>query len=74
MTLKNSGPATDSECPKCGIEMESIECAVEGLPIQQVQLCPGCYLVTWRDHEGLHAQQGFPVKKGPNSGGAPEEC
>ncbi len=61
----------DNECPKCGIEMEPIEVAVEDLPIQQLQLCPKCYLVTWRDHEGLHAQQGFPVEKG---GAPPEEC
>jgi hypothetical protein len=68
----------DNECPKCGVEMEPIEVTVEELPIQQLQLCPKCYLVTWRDHEGLHSQQGFPLEKGAEAeteaGSEPEEC
>jgi hypothetical protein len=56
--------AKDRECPKCGAETEPIEIAVEGLPIEQLQLCPACYLVTWRDHEGFHIRQGSPVKEG----------
>jgi hypothetical protein len=43
--------------------MEAIGIGVEGPPIQQLQLCPGCYLVTWSDHDGLHVRQGVPVKK-----------
>jgi hypothetical protein len=82
MALKNSGPVglpadpfrKDSECPKCGAEMEQIEVALEELPIQQLQLCPKCYVVTWRDDGGLHAQQGFPVKKGHGPLAGPQEC
>jgi hypothetical protein len=55
--------AADRECPKCGAETEPIEIAVEGLPLEQLQLCPACYLVTWRDHEGFHIRQGSPVKQ-----------
>ena len=71
----------DHGCPKCGVEMESIEIGVEGLPLQQLQLCPGCYLVTWRGQDGLHVRQGVPVKRGVNLlreptwlVGEPEEC
>jgi hypothetical protein len=60
--------ATDRECPKCGAETEPIEIAVEGLAIEQLQLCPSCYLVTWRDHEGFHIRQGSPVKEGDSCG------
>jgi hypothetical protein len=74
-------PAGDHECPKCGVEMEPIEIGVEGLPLQELQLCPGCYLVTWSDQDGPHVRQGVPVKKGVHSfrdpgwaGGEPEEC
>jgi len=73
--------AEDHGCPKCGVEMEPIEIGVEGLPLQQLQLCPGCYLVTWSDQDGLHVRQGVPMKKGlrPPSeagwlAGEPEEC
>jgi hypothetical protein len=68
------------ECPKCGVEMEPIEIEVEGLPIQDLQLCPGCYLVTWSDQDGLHVRQGVPMRKGvhpcsePNLAGEPEQC
>ena len=51
-------------CPKCGVEMEPIDIEVEGLPLEGLQLCPGCYLVTWSDHDGLHVRQGVPMKAG----------
>jgi hypothetical protein len=60
--------ATDRECPKCGAKTEPIEIAVEGLALEQLQLCPACYLVTWRDHEGFHIRQGSPVKEGHSCG------
>lgn len=64
------------QCPKCGVEMEPIEVG-EGLPLAQLQLCPGCYLVMWTDEKGLHARQGVPIKKGTDlfeeTSGA-EEC
>ena len=61
-----ANPPADSgedRCPKCGTTMEPIEIAVEDLPIQGLQLCPGCYLVTWVDQYGPHARQGVPVEK-----------
>jgi len=70
----------DRACPKCGAEMEPIDIEVEGLPLQNLQLCPGCYLVTWSDQEGLHVRQGVPMKKGvnprsePSLGSEPEQC
>jgi len=77
----------DQQCPKCGVEMEPIETGVEGPPLQQLQLCPGCYLVTWSDQDGLHVRQGVPMPAGvdprdePRLGrepgwvaGEPEEC
>ena len=58
-----------------------------GLALQELQLCPGCYLVTWSDEDGPHARQGVPVKpgsdprgdQGPHGeskwpAGEPEEC
>jgi hypothetical protein len=61
--------------------MEPIELGLEGPPIQQLQLCPSCYLVTWSDQNGLHVQQGVPVQKRANapsersrSADAPKEC
>ena len=56
----------DRRCPKCGIEMEPIDIEVEGLPLQELQLCPGCYLVTWSDQDGPHVRQGVPMKPGVN--------
>jgi len=53
-------------CPKCGVEMEPIDIEVEGLPLQALQLCPGCYLVTWTDQDGPHYRQGVPMKAGVN--------
>jgi hypothetical protein len=71
MPQKNCDPALrpadrvlrDASCPKCGVEMEPIETGVEGLPFQQLQLCPGCYMVMWTDQGGLHVRQGVPMKK-----------
>lgn len=70
-----------SGCPKCGAAMESIEMGVEGLPIQQIQLCPRCYLVTWSDRAGFHFRQGVPMKDGVDprrqprsSAGEPQDC
>jgi len=68
------------ECPKCGVEMEPIEIGVEGLPLQDLQLCPGCYLVTWSDQDGPHVRQGVPMKNGvqprgePSVASEPEQC
>lgn len=77
----------DRLCPKCGAEMEPIEMGAAGLSLQKLQLCPGCYLVTWSDQDGPHARQGVPVKPGSELGseqgpsseptwpaGEPEEC
>jgi uncharacterized protein with PIN domain len=79
--LPPANPAIEaSRCPKCGGEMEPIEVGVEGLPLQDLQLCPGCYLVTWSDQDGPHVRQGVPMKKGARPHGAPslasepEEC
>ena len=63
LALTRADPMLADGCPKCGVEMEAIGIGVEGPPIQQLQLCPGCYLVTWSDHDGLHVRQGVPVKK-----------
>jgi len=60
LTLIDSGLG-DRECPKCGIETEPIDVEVEGLSVQDLQLCPGCYLVIWRDRDGLHVRQGVPM-------------
>jgi len=46
--------------------MEPIDIEVEGLPLQALQLCPGCYLVTWTDQDGPHYLQGVPMKAGVN--------
>jgi hypothetical protein len=61
----------DDSCPKCGIEMEPIEIAVEGLPLEQLRLCPDCYVVTWIEQNGHHVRQGVPLKKGFHFGGEP---
>ena len=59
----------DQKCPKCGVEMEPIDAGAEGPPFQQLQLCPGCYLVMWSDADGLHVRQGVPVKPGEDPRG-----
>jgi hypothetical protein len=51
----------DRRCPKCGEETEPIEVGAEGLAVQELQLCPNCYLVTWTDDAGPHVRQGIPV-------------
>src|ERR1700693_5800074 len=52
-TLTLVDPALgDHGCPKCGVEMEPIDIGAEGPPFQQLQLCPGCYLVMWSDQDG----------------------
>src|ERR1700690_674411 len=66
MSQKND----DGVCPNCGHAMEPIDAGADGPPLQHLQLCPACYLVTWVDQEGLHLRQGVPVKKGePSSTG-----
>ena len=70
----------DRRCPKCGVEMEQIESGAEGPPLQQLQLCPVCYLVTWTDNDGFQVRQGVPMKRSVNlrseSSGRlePKEC
>ena len=79
---KSQDPASGNDhCPKCGAEMEPIEVAVEELPIQQLHLCPSCYLVTWSDRDGPHFRQGVPIREnvGPRREasllvGEPGEC
>jgi uncharacterized protein with PIN domain len=80
-TTADPTPA-DERCPKCGSEMEPIDSSVEGLPVQHLQLCPRCYLVMWRDRDGLHVRQGVPMRAGSTSTsmvpgglvGEPTEC
>ena len=73
----------ENVCPKCGAETECIEPGAEGPPLQQLQLCPRCYLVIWSDQDGLHLRQGVPVGKGVDKAtlgeatlqtGEPESC
>ena len=73
--------AADDACPKCGVEMESIESGVDSLAMHQLRLCPGCYLVTWCDPEGIHLRQGVPMKNGVDArrvatwfAGEPQKC
>jgi hypothetical protein len=44
--------------------------SLEGPALQNLQLCPACYLVTWTDHDGPHVRQGVPMKPGadPSNG------
>ena len=58
-----------SACPKCGVEMELIDVPTDELPMQQLELCPSCYLVTWKDEQGFQCRQGVPMKPG---GGQPQ--
>lgn len=41
--------------------MEEIENHFEELQVDQLCLCPSCYLVVWSDAEGLKSRQGTPV-------------
>lgn len=70
-------------CPKCGADTESIEPSAGGPFLQQLRLCPACYLVTWTDQDGLHLRQGVPMAKGVDpatlgepmwQSGDPESC
>jgi len=62
--------------------MEPIEAGLDGPQVQELQLCPHCYLVTWRDLQGPHFRQGVPVKPGVDprltigstSTGEPQDC
>jgi hypothetical protein len=80
MPPRNGHPAIRTEepapvnrmCPKCSSETEPIEVAAEGLPFEELQLCPACYLVTWRDEAGFHVRQGLPVKLGSGYALEPE--
>ncbi len=55
--------AADQACPKCGCAMESIENGAAGLPFENLELCPGCYLVIWRDRAGFQIRQGVPLAR-----------
>ncbi len=68
--MQRTNPLNDADhrCPKCATEMEPIHSDVEGLNVQQLQLCPDCYTVIWSDQEGLHVRQGVPVKKNAEGG------
>ncbi len=61
----------DHRCPKCGAEMEPIETPADVPRFQQLQLCPGCYLVIWSDQDGLHLRQGVPMNTAANPDSAP---
>jgi hypothetical protein len=67
------GAVGEEDCPKCGAAMEPVEIEVEELPIQQLRLCPECYLVTWNDASGFHSRQGVPMKKGFDPASDPVE-
>lgn len=45
-------------CPRCGATMEEIENGFDELPLEQMRLCPSCYLVAWRDDAGEQFGQG----------------
>jgi hypothetical protein len=71
----------EHRCPKCDVEMEPIETAADGPALQQLELCPSCYLVTWSDQAGLHVRQGVPMNNSsdphsapPWQAGEPEKC
>ncbi len=56
--------------------MEPIDVAVEGLHIEELRLCPNCYLVAWNDQSGMRTEQGIPMPKGylPQSAPKKGEC
>ena len=63
----NLSPASaekGEDCPKCGAVMEPIDPAMEGPDVEQLQLCPTCYLVMWKDETGFQVRQGVPVPNG----------
>ena len=55
---------TTFECPRCGTEMELIDSTVRDVVMDDLRLCPQCYLVTWRDQTGVQTRQGVPLKEG----------
>jgi len=70
MLPSNSDPS-DLKCPKCGTDMEPIDSTPDGPLLQQLQLCPNCYLVMWNDKDGMHVRQGVPMKPGFDPGEEP---
>jgi uncharacterized protein with PIN domain len=71
-----------STCPKCAAEMERIQTSAEGPQVEELLLCPKCYLVTWRDQDGIHVRQGVAMNRGdqrppaasPWMTGDPKDC
>jgi uncharacterized protein with PIN domain len=66
MPNKNYDPVSnelDCRCPKCGADMEPIDSGEDGPKLEQLQLCPRCYLVMWNDESGINVRQGVPMKK-----------
>lgn len=53
--------AANTNCPRCGEEMEPIESAFEELRAEQLLLCPRCYLVVWHEGGNLKTTQGIPI-------------
>ncbi len=49
-------------CPRCCSEMEPIESACEQFAVEELRLCPNCYLVVWGDGTHTETRQGVPVK------------
>ncbi len=45
--------------------MEDIESPLAEAHLDQVRLCPGCYLVLWHDGSAIQTGQGVPVKPTP---------
>lgn len=61
--LPGSEGTDDMLCPRCSSDMEQIETSIGTQNIGELRLCPSCYLVTWKDQNGSHSQQGIPVPK-----------
>jgi hypothetical protein len=54
--------------------MEPIESGADGPAVQELQLCPHCYLVIWHDGSGFQIRQGVPVREGvPMTDAVPRE-
>jgi hypothetical protein len=51
--------------------MEPIDSPPDGPALAHLQLCPHCYLVMWRDENGMHVRQGVPMKEGFDPGAEP---
>ena len=79
--LKQTDDTFECRTPDCGFKAKKY---IAGRPLSEDEareLCPGCYLVTWSDQDGLHFRQGVPMKSGVDprpetslSVGEPEEC